>query len=185
MPKRPTLFVLFAFAMAVLRAQTLAGDPEGGVSYHATYNLPLNGLQMHDRALEAWNRTFGREPGAILQRNDREGGNLEGHARINYRSIPLVGREETMGTVGYRVVIRSEPGKCRLMVTDLKHTGNRNTMRGGVHFGRLTHQVRPAERIGGMGQRNAERIWEDIKAQSDAHMQRLLHNFGLQMRWTE
>lgn len=171
--------------MVGLRAQSLPGDTEGGVSYHATYTLPLNGLQVHDRALEAWNRTFGREPGATLLRNDRDAGDLEGQARINFRSIHLVGREETMGTVGYRVVIRSEPGKCRLMVTDLKHTGNRNTLRGGIHFGRLTNHPAPTERVSGLGQRNAERVWEDIKKQSDMHLQRLLHNFGLQMRWTE
>lgn len=175
--------------MAMLWAVLMLGvpvfgqeQPGGAVSYARSVNVPLNALLLHDKAVEAWNWTFGREPGARIVSAERATGQFEGTARVNFRSAQLALREETMGSVQYRVVVFTRPGECRIQVTDLTHTGNRSTPRGGVHIGVLMRGEAPAKRPTGVGTGNAKRIHAEVKAVADTRIMALLQAFEARLR---
>jgi hypothetical protein len=157
-------------------------DSAASVSYARAVRVPLNALLLHDKALDAWNWTFGREPGAKLQLADRANGQIEGLARVNYRSAQLSLREETMGVVQYRVVISVRAGECRIHVGELTHAGNRSTPRGGVHLGLLTRGEAPARRLPGVGGATARRIHAEVKNVAEARIQGLLQAFEARLR---
>jgi hypothetical protein len=152
------------------------------ITYDRSIGLALNGVQLYDKANEAWTWTFGREPGAKLLRSDRSDGLIEGTARFNFRSEMLVGREETMGVVQYRVVIRTNAGECRVVVSELTHTGNRNTAQGGIHWGLLKKGEGAVDHVRGMSRSNAKRLHDELTAQSDARVTALLRAFEGRMR---
>ncbi|HMC96367.1 MAG TPA: hypothetical protein VKG92_01825, partial [Flavobacteriales bacterium] len=141
------LFMHFPFAG---RSQ----DPATAISYTRSVSVPLNAVQLFDRADEAWTWTFGKEPGARLLIKDRDKGVIEATARLNFRSEMLTQREESMGTVQYHITLQIRAGECRTVVTELTHTGNRNTARGGIHLGLLTHAEGPSHKVPGMGRSN-------------------------------
>jgi hypothetical protein len=181
-PARPFALLLLATTALCSTAQTLPGDTAAAHSHSASFTLPMNSVQVYDRAMEAWKYSFGQEPGARITKADRSAGTIEGQARVNYRSEVLIGREETMGIIAYRVIIHSEAGKCRVLVTDMDHTGNVHTYRGGIHFGRITRSISPSQRVRGMSGRNAERVLEDMKKQSDGRILEVLKRFGNHIR---
>jgi hypothetical protein len=159
--------------------------PTGGPAplfYSRSINVPLNGPLMHDKAADAWNWTFGKEPGARVLRLVREESVLEGTARVNFRSKMLWLREETMGAIQYRVVVHSRAGECRVTVSELTHTGNRTTTRGGVHMGLLTQADRPLRDSPGTSVLALQRAYAEMKAVAEARIQSLLQAFEARLR---
>lgn len=181
MSRIPAILVAIAFSVPV-RGQQAAEYGGQALSFSRDMSFPLNAVQLHDRAAEAWTWTFGREPGAAMRRNDREAGILEGQARMNFRSEMLTLREETMGTVAYRVVVRTKAGECRVMVTELVHTGNRSAHRGGVHVGTLTTGELPAQRVQGMGRTTTARVHAELKLLATQRINQLLQTFEARIR---
>lgn len=175
--------LLLTLALAAMAAGAPAqAESAGALSFTRSVSVPLNALLLHDRALEAWTWTFGKEPGAKALRMDREQGVIEGTARVNYRSQMLALREETMGVIQYRVVVQSRAGECRVTVSELTHTGNRTTARGGVHFGLLTRGERPAAALPGVGGNNARRIHAELKSVAEARINAVLAAFEARLR---
>jgi hypothetical protein len=177
------LFTLFLFAL--LRtgaAQSPEGQPGGALSYSRSVNVALNAVQLHDKALEAWTWTFGKEPGARLLSSDRTNGSLDATARFNFRSVMLTMREETMGVVQYKVTIRVSAGECRVMVTDLSHTGNRNTTMGGIHVGALMRATTVGRKVPGMSRSNALRLQQELQEAADDRIKALLNAFEARLR---
>lgn len=164
------------------RAQGLEGDSTAALSFNRSVNVPLNVVQIHDRATEAWTWTFGKEPGAKLVRTDREAGVIEGVARVNFRSSTVSMREESMGVIQYRVMIHIRPGECRITVTELTHSGNRNTARGGIHLGLLTRSILPPVKVPGAGRSNAMRLYADMKEQASTRVNAVLQAFTSRLR---
>ena len=152
------------------------------MSFNRSVSVPLNAVQLFDKALEAWTWSFGREPGAKLLRSDREQGILEGTARLNFRSEMLTNREESMGVVSYRVTIRIKPGECSTQITEVVHTGNHNTTLGGVHLGILPKGDTPAHRTPGMGKANAQRLLVEVKSTATTRIQALMAAFESRLR---
>jgi len=177
-PALPFLFVLLACWTPAWGQEAV---PSSALTYARSINIPLNGVQLYDKVLEAWTWTFGREPGARLSSTDRNSGLLDGSARFNFRSALLVGREETMGVVQYRVVIRAHPGECRVLVSELTHTGNRNTPRGGIHLGLLTRSTTEAG-VPGMGRANAARLRAEMNSAAEERLTTLLRTFEARLR---
>ncbi|MBK9175878.1 MAG: DUF4468 domain-containing protein [Flavobacteriales bacterium] len=175
-----TLLAALALLAERTTAQSAGGD--AAVSYTRAVTVPLNAVLLYDKALDAWNWTFGREPGARLQVTDRNAGVLEGSARLNYRSAQLSLREETMGTVQYRIVLHVRAGECRVTVSELVHTGNRFTPRGGIHLGQLVRGESPPKRVRGTGGGNAKRIYAEVKSAADARIGSLLQAFEARLR---
>lgn len=173
----PTLLCAIALA-----AQPVEPPSAVALSYSRTVTVPLNPLQLHDAATETWTWTFGREPGAKVLLTDRAAGTIKGSARINFRSAMLTGREETMGTIGFNVHIQTHAGNCRISVTDIVHTGNRNTARGGIHLGQLMRDDAQARKAGGMGRTNIVRVHREMREAADARIQALLQAFEARIR---
>lgn len=174
--------LLAALALLAERASAQSAGGEAAVSYTRSVTVPLNAVLLYDKALDAWNWTFGREPGARLLATDRNGGVLEGNARLNYRSAQLSLREETMGTVQYRVVMHVRAGECRVTVSELVHSGNRSTPRGGIHLGQLVRGESPSQRVRGIGGGNIKRIHAEVKSVADARITALLQAFEARLR---
>lgn len=152
------------------------------MSFNRSVSVPLNAVQLYDKALEAWNWTYGNEPGAKLLRSDREQAVLEGVARLNFRSEMLTMREESMGVVSYHITIRIKPGECTTHITEIVHTGNRNTSFGGVHLGLLPQGTTPIKRTPGMGKANAERLLAEVKGAATTRIQGLMAAFESRLR---
>lgn len=165
-----------------LLAQAPVTSPGTALSLTRSVNVPLNAVQLYDAALEAWTWTFGKEPGAKLLRSDRSDGTLHGTARMNFRSKLLTGREETMGTVRYDVVVQVQAGDCRITISDLNHTGNRNTARGGIHLQKLMRDDEQAFNAGGMGRTNIVRVHRELREVTTQHIQALLQAFEGRLR---
>lgn len=179
--RAPGLLILLLLPMG-LTAQVAEEAAGAAISYARTVSVPLNGLLLHDKALEAWTWTFGKEPGAKVMRSSREQGLIEGTARVNFRSQTLALREETMGVIQYRVLISSRAGECRITVSELNHTGNRNTARGGVHLGILMRSEGPANPVRGVGGATARRIHSELKAVAEGRILALLQAFEARLR---
>ena len=137
---------------------------------------------LFDKATEAWTWTFGKEPGAKLLRSERAEGIIEATARLNFRSEMLTGREESMGIVQYRVLVNVRAGECRIAISELTHTGNRTTARGGMHMGLLAKGEDPLRKVPGMGGSNARRLYAEIKAVSQARITGLLQAFESRLK---
>jgi hypothetical protein len=150
--------------------------------YTSSISVPLNAVQLYDKALHSWNWTFGREPGATLKRSDRENGIIEGTARINFRSEMLTGREESMGTIQYRVQVQLRAGECRTIVSELTHAGNHEAPGGGLHLGLLTRSAAPPQRLPGLGKANVQRLYAELKAVAGTHCAALMQQFDARLR---
>lgn len=176
----PYLWALPAIGLQAQDAQPAA--PVVPMSITRSVSVPMNAVQLFDAATQAWTWTFGKEPGAKLLRSDREQGVIEGLARMNYRSTMLSLREETMGTVQYRIRVEIKAGECRVVLNELVHTGNRSTARGGVDMGLLVQAEHPTEKVRGTGRANAVRIYADLKGQTQTHLGALMNNFCSRLR---
>lgn len=174
------LSLLFMFLVASCAAQEEASGPALG--YTRTINVPLNAVLLFDRSLDAWNWTFGREPGAKLVLSDRGGGVIEGTARLNFRSAQLSLREETTGVIQYRAVISIKAGECRISISELTHTGNRGTPRGGLHMGLLARGDMPIKKVRGAAGASVRKAYEEIKQVSEARVLTLLQAFEARLR---
>jgi hypothetical protein len=179
---RRAILVIMACLPVLAQAQVPAGDPGSAITYTRAIAVPLNGVLLFDKATDAWTWTFGKEPGAKVLASDRESGTLQGTARVNYRSATLGLREETMGVINYHVVLSVRAGECRITISELVHTGNRNTSRGGIHMGPLAKGPDPVQRVKGTGGSNARRIYAEVKSTADARLQALLQAFEARLR---
>lgn len=157
-------------------------EPATPITYTRSVSVPLNGVQLFDKVVEAWTWTFGKEPGAKVLVKDREQGVLEATARMNFRSEMLTMREESMGTIQYHIVLHVRAGECRTVVSELIHSGNKNTARGGVHLGLLTRADAPSRRVPGMGKGNVHRLYAEVKQQADTRISALIQAFESRLR---
>ena len=185
-PNFPAMLRAFPALLLLLVLLRAAAQPDGqesaALSFTHTFGVPLARAQMFDAAMLSWERTFGLEPAAVLGRNDRASGVIEGTARINYRSGPLTAREETMGVIAYRVMVQAGNGECTVLVTHLVHSGNRGAMRGGLDFGLLTGASVPAGGHPGVSHRNAARLMDDMRMQATDRITALFNAFGSVLR---
>lgn len=177
------LFTLLLFALLRTGVAQPTEGPQGtALSYTRSVNVALNAVQLHDKVLEAWTWTFGKEPGARLISSDRSTGSLNAVARFNFRSTMLTMREETMGVVQYKVTMRVNAGECTVVISELSHTGNRNTTLGGIHFGMLTRATTAGRKVQGMSRSNALQLQKELQAASDQRIQALLNAFEARLR---
>lgn len=178
--------LLFMLLPLILVGSIRCQAPEMGLgtalSLSRSVTVPLNAVQLHDAATDAWTWSFGKEPGAKILLTDRATGTIKGTARMNFRSTMLTGREETMGTVSYNVTILVQPGECRVTVSDLNHTGNRNTSRGGIHLKQLMRSDEDAYRATGMSRTNIVQLHQELRLAATDHISNLLKVFEARMR---
>jgi hypothetical protein len=180
---RQLIIVMLILGLAPpMLGQSLAMDSTAAISYTRSVSVPLNAYQLFDKAMDAWTWTFGREPGASLRKSDRNTGTIEGVARTNFRSEMLVGREESMGVISYRIVVQVQAGVSRITVSELTHTGNRKTPRGGIHLGALTRGAAPTQRVPGLSRANAQRLYAEVKTHSNERINDLLLAFEARLR---
>ena len=177
-----SLIVLGLALPAAVAGQVAGLGDSPPLTYTRTVTVPLNALLLHDKALDAWTWTFGKEPSGKTLRTDRDQGVIEGLARVNFRSEKLALREETMGVIQYRVVVITRAGECRVTVSELTHTGNRGTARGGIHLGLLLRGDRPAKNVKGIGANTGRRIYAEVKAVAEARVLGLLQAFDARLR---
>ncbi|MCB9179370.1 MAG: DUF4468 domain-containing protein [Flavobacteriales bacterium] len=156
--------------------------PAAVLTYARSVSVPLNALQLFDAATDAWTWTFGKEPGARVLSTDRSAGVLKGTARLNFRSRMLTGREETMGTVSYQVLVQVQAGECRITISELTHTGNRNTTRAGSTLKQLMRADADARKTEGLSRANVERLHGELRAAANEHLTGLLQAFEARLR---
>jgi len=180
--RRFAVLLFPALHWGIAPGQSPVPDSTALLGFSRSLSVPLNAARLFDRALEAWTWTFGKEPGARLVRSDREAGVIEGVARLNFRSEMLTLREESMGTVAYRVTVQVRAGECRTLVSELVHTGNRSAARGGVSLGLLTRGELPRAKVPGMGRGNTQRLHAELKAVADERVTGLVRAFEARIR---
>ncbi len=175
------LLILFLSAGPILAQEPGSGEATA-LSFSRSMSIPLNALQLFDQTVEAWKWTFGKEPGAKIMRQERETGVLEGTARVNFRSAMLPGREETMGTITYEVQLHIRAGECRVVVSNLSHTGNKTTRIGGIHMGQLMRSDTDAPPCRGLGRGNAVRLHAELREAATARINQLLQTMEGRIR---
>jgi hypothetical protein len=179
---RAVLTAMLVCALLPLSGQELSVDTTAALSFSSRASLPMNHAQVLQQAREAWQASFGKEPGARLLQVDEASATLEGTAYIRFRSGQLVGREETMGIISYRVTVEARNGECRTHVSDLRHVGNHKAQRGGIDVGLLTNGTVPPNRIKGISYRSSVQLWNDLKDTASEEAQRLLRTFESNLR---
>ena len=163
-------------------ASAPAQGPVALLTFSRSVSIPLNAVQLHDAASEAWTWTFGKEPGARLLLNDRSAGMLKGTGRLNFRSRMLTGREESMGTMSYQVMVQVHAGECRVTISDITHTGNRNTARGGIHLRQIMRADEDAQKTTGLSRSNVVRLHAELRMAATEHLSNLLQAFEARLR---
>jgi len=174
--------ILFLFAMRCIPMLAQGSDGATALTFSRSVSVPLNGVQLYDKTLDALNWTFGKEPGAKLVLADRGSGTLEMSARVNFRSVMLTGREETMGTILYTVHVQVNAGEMRVVVSGLTHTGNRNTARGGIHVGPLMRVDTDARQTSGLGRTNVVRLHAELRQVASERINTLLQALEARVR---
>ncbi len=177
--------VLPLFALLLLPCLTKAQTdtvPARPLILQDAIGLQLSRMQVYAAAQEAWAYTFGQEPGAKVDLKDAENGLLEGTARFNYRSNFLVDREETMGVITYHITIQADNGQCRVRITQITHTGNRNAMGGGIDMGPIYAGDRPLIKIPGMSLGSAQKVHADMRMQVSIQIHKVMNAFATRMR---
>lgn len=178
-----SLLTLLAVVLGSIAVAQPPGNGNGAaLTFARSVNVALNTLQLHDKAMNAWTWTFGKQPGARVLSSDRASGAIDATARFNFRSAMLTMREETMGVVQYKVTIRVNAGECRVLVSELTHTGNRNTTLGGVHVGPLTRGTGEGRKIRGMSRANGMQLQTELQEASEEHIRALLNAFEAHLR---
>lgn len=170
--------ILLAAPALVGGASAQLSDSTAALTFSRTWTIPLSRAKVFEAAQLAWQRSFGLEPAARLGAQDAGLGSMEGSARVNFRSTVLTAREETMGSITYRVSVQAGNGECTVRITQLVHHGNRKALKGGMSFGTLTATIIPPGEHPGISHRNTVRIWADIKQQAQARIEQLLNTFG-------
>lgn len=163
-------------------AQDAPAERPGALVLTDAMGLELSKARIHAAALEAWTFTFGQEPAARIDRQDKENGLIEGSARFNFRSSALGAREETLGSINYRITVQSENGQCRVRLARFEHTGNRNMRGGGVDLGTLYAGDRPPQRVPGISLGLAQRLHADMRAQVTERLGLVMKSFAARMR---
>lgn len=144
--------------------------------------LQLSRLQVYSAILDAWTYTFGQEPGAKVVLKDAENGLVEATARFNYRSNILADREETMGVIIYHITIQADNGQCKVRISQVQHTGNRNAMGGGIDIGPIYEGERPMTRIPGISLGTAQKVHADMRMQVSTQVRNAMNAFAVRMR---
>lgn len=144
--------------------------------------LPLSKAQIFAAALNAWEFSFGQEPGAKLTTKDTSNNRIEGVARVNFRSSQLGSRSGSMGVITYAVTIQAENGQCQVRINHLSHTGNRNAPSGPIDLGTIYTGERPLEPVPGVSKGTADRLHSDMRAQATAHISDVMKRFASAMR---
>lgn len=170
------------FALGPLLAQKeapLALDP---VSWTEAVGLSLNKAQVLEKAQMAWAASFGQEPGARVVRTDAENGVLEGEARLNYRSSMLMAREETLGSLYYKVTITAKNGQCTVRAHDLTHVGNHGARGGGLDVGPIYEGTAPERHYQGLGLAASRRLHDDMRTQAATRISAVIRTFSARLR---
>lgn len=147
--------------------------------------LSLSKAQVIDKALAAWEYSFGLEPGARILSVDRESGTIEGEARFKYKSTMLIGREQSLGSVTYKVTISAHNGQCAVRVHDLMHTGNRASPHGPLDAGPVHDGVWPLLHYPSIGLSASRKLHDDIRARSGERITAVLRTFSARLRLLE
>lgn len=141
--------------------------------------------QVMVRFCEAWPFTFGNLPGAELEQVDTLGGSFRGKARINFRSMLLLAREQTNGVVFFRVQGQVRDGALHVVIDEAQHSGNHDAVNGPIHIGPLYQELRPMVRVPGVGRRNADAIHDDARTQLQLHVDLILRDLASRMARSE
>lgn len=144
--------------------------------------LPLSKAQIYAAALNAWDFSFGQEPGVKLTLRDTANNRIEGVARVNYRSSQLGSRLASLGVINYDITIQAENGQCRVRINHLSHIGNRNAPGGSIDLGTIYAAERPVEPVPGVSKGTADRLHSDMRAQATAHIGDVMKRFASAMR---
>ena len=175
-----TLLLLFG-ALQVMPQESSLDTPRPFVINEAVA-LPLSMAQVELAAREAWQYSFGQQPGAQLVSDDAGTGRVEGIARYNYRSATVGSREQTLGVIDYKISIQAENGQCRIRISHFIHSGNKNAPGGPVDLGTIYAGQRPAERVPGISAGTAQRLHQDMRTQVSAQVKELIKAFSARMR---
>lgn len=175
-----TLLLLFG-ALQVMSQEGSLDTPRPLVINEAVA-LPLSMAQVELAAREAWQYSFGQQPGAQLVSEEAGTGRVDGIARFNYRSATVGSREQTLGVISYKISIQAENGQCRIRISHFVHTGNKSAPGGPVDIGPLYAGPRPAERVPGISAGSAQRLHQDMRTQVSAQVKELIKVFSARMR---
>ncbi len=162
--------------------QSAPGDAPGALSLSDAVGLPMARGQVFTNAMDAWQYTFGQEPGARIDKADKENGVIDGTARVNFRSTFLLDREETMGSITYHISITADNGQCLVRVSHLMHTGNHGAPGGGMDFGTILSGDGPLERVQGMHATLAKRIHAEIRDKASGRIGEVMQAFTARLR---
>lgn len=174
--------MLLLLAPITAWAQDPGTPPPTALTLTRSITAPYSRTQLMDKAVEAWERSFGREQGAQLLLTDRENGLLEASGHFNFRSKTLTAREETMGRLSYRLRIHVQHGECRSTITQFKHTGNRGALRGGIDMGVITREGPPLARPKGLSPQATNRIVAELRDMANTEGDRLLRAYENRLR---
>lgn len=174
-------FLLF-LGLSAACAQSDAEPPSGALVLNEVVGLHLSRNQIYDAALDAWTWTFGQEPGAHVDVQDRATGVIEGHARFNFRSQGITAREESMGPVTYQVVVRADNGQCTIRITRFVHVGNHNAQQGGLDLGPIYTGDRPNTRIPGYSLKFIQRLHAEVRDRLNERVGEVLRAFAGRLR---
>lgn len=158
--------------------------PERVVPFTLTdeVGLPANRAQLMAAARLAWRFTFGQQPGAHVDGMNDTLGTIQGSARLPYRSTLLQAREESQGSVSYRITIMVDNGHCSVRLYDLRHTGNREAQGGGVDVGTIYTGEAPEKHLPGLNLSVSRRLHADVRTACSAKLEELLRAFASALR---
>jgi len=87
-----------------------------------------------------------------------------------------------MGTITYEVQLHIRAGECRVVVSNLSHTGNKTTRIGGIHMGQLMRSDTDAPPCRGLGRGNAVRLHAELREAATARINQLLQTMEGRIR---
>ena len=180
MPTRGILLLLLVLLGPLVHAQ--GTEVAGALQFTRTVNLPLSRAQVAALVSAAWENSFALDPGAKLGSVETLGPAFEGAARIAFRSDMVIGREQSAGSIHYRVSIVAENGTCQVRVSYIRHTGSTSAKSDAIDIGILREQASADHRIPGLSRSNAVALHNEARDLASARLQKLLGRFESTLR---
>ncbi|GDX52667.1 hypothetical protein LBMAG27_17140 [Bacteroidota bacterium] len=172
--------ILFLSAL-VSFAQTNVIDSTSAISYSEVVKVDsVNKDELYLRARN-WFKTNFNSSSAVLQIQDQPNGMLSGNTNFKYKQSFTSGWATTEGLVSFEINVIVKDGKFKYEIKNFSHKCTNYSTQYQFDFGIITNQVIcPVEfKMTIPNWRN--RVWNDIKTQSDSQAKQMIESLKIGM----
>ena len=150
------------------------------ISYRGSIENGLSAEENYERALKAFEGSFGTYSGTKLNYHSSTTDSLHASSRVNFEQYAIQNRNATRGPIRFNIGIKAEEKMVSYHLYQFIHTGNTDERMGPKSFGELTDRV-TSPKIPGITRVSRNIIWQEIKDTVDVNIKKRILEFEEQL----